>query len=393
MAKCNLYSILAPFPSVRRRLDSSGRRVFVCRAPLLWTYRCLILEAMPKLRSIGANFDIAATILLAAAIVPAFRAAGLPLRFDWAGYVDNWVGLTIQALMAAFLFCLIQWPRALLQFVSGLHKGNQSLAGQSRAFGRACASVLLPAAYLFLSGILIFAYNYVIVSFRYYGEYDAAMIRLDSWLLGGATVSGIAHWASAHFPLVVFRGANFVYFAMFSQVGACIILLGLKCGKSHSMQYIKSVVTAYYLALLIFAILPVTGPFLTRPNPYPEALRSTPAYVYQKDTLAQLDHIWNHRSMAEFGIVYFIGLPSLHIAQPVIMLWYVRRWKRIAVVMAIFDVLLIPSIVLLEQHYVVDLLGGFAVGVLAIVMLRAPNEISVTREVRDSLASREPAVG
>ena len=64
---------------------------------------------------------------------------------------------------------------------------------------------------------------------------------------------------------------------------------------------------------------------------------------------------------------YYISLPSLHVALPIIAIWFVRPWKRIALLMlGIYVLLLLPSVLLLEWHYLVDFFAGFATAFLAI---------------------------
>ena len=51
------------------------------------------------------NVHFAMTVLLLQCIVPALKAAGLPLKFDWAHFFRTfWLGLTIQS---AFFACLL----------------------------------------------------------------------------------------------------------------------------------------------------------------------------------------------------------------------------------------------------------------------------------------------
>src|SRR5579862_8166016 len=71
--------------------------------------------------------------------------------------------------------------------------------------------------------LLIGAYNLIIVSSRFFAAYDP-VYRLDSWLLQGSSVSAIVHWADRTFPLAVFQFLEFVYFSLFAEIGACLIL-------------------------------------------------------------------------------------------------------------------------------------------------------------------------
>src|SRR5262249_33098434 len=80
-----------------------------------------------------------------------------------------------------------------------------------------------------------------------------------------------------------------------------------------------------------------------------------------------------YRGYNRINTDYFIAFPSLHAADPIIVFWFLRKWKRIAAVLIIHDILLIPCILLLEWHYVVDLIGGVMIAGIAI-WLNNPRE-------------------
>ena len=67
---------------------------------------------------------------------------------------------------------------------------------------------------------------------------------------------------------------------------------------------------------------------------------------------------------------YYIGFPSMHVAMPLIAVWFLRKWRKITVILIGFDVLLLISIVALQWHYLVDLAGGLLVAGLAIFINR-----------------------
>jgi len=59
----------------------------------------------------------------------------------------------------------------------------------------------------------------------------------------------------------------------------------------------------------------------------------------------------------------------MHIAQPVIALWYLRKFKRIIPLLIAYDILLIASILILNWHYFVDILGGIVVAAVAVLLV------------------------
>ena len=47
-----------------------------------------------------------------------------------------------------------------------------------------------------------------------------------------------------------------------------------------------------------------------------------------------------------------------------------RKWHRMAVILMAYDLLLVTAIVALEWHYLVDLVGGVVVAILAVQVNR-----------------------
>ena len=76
--------------------------------------------------------------------------------------------------------------------------------------------------------------------------------------------------------------------------------------------------------------------------------------------------LWNHLPVTRISTDYLIAFPCMHIAQPLIVLWFLRRWRRMLIVLCAYDCLLIVSILLLEWHYLVDVIGGILVAGIAI---------------------------
>lgn len=66
---------------------------------------------------------------------------------------------------------------AVLELVNRIREQRGELSGVAGA-------VFIPAAYLFLGLILIFAYNDIIVSLRFYGAFYALLNRMDARIMG-----------------------------------------------------------------------------------------------------------------------------------------------------------------------------------------------------------------
>lgn len=234
---------------------------------------------------------------------------------------------------------------------------------------RTATSVLLPALYLFVGFLLVFSYNDIILSWRFYGAADGALNRMDAWLMHGATVSSMCQWAVRVFPFWFFRFLEFVYFGMFAQIGAALLLTSLCYGSSRGLQLVGAILTAYYLALILFAVWPSQGPYYLCPihlSQFPNVLQ---AFAIQKQLLANSQALSDHAGIHTISADYYIAFPCMHIAQPLIAMWFLRRWKAISVLLAAYNLVLVVAIILLEWHYVVDLIGGALVAGCAIALV------------------------
>jgi hypothetical protein len=375
--------------------------------------------ALPGRKPFGTvSIHCGATILLTVALVPILRSVGLPLRFTWTDYlISYWLVLPVQSVFAACLLYVAAFPCeetlapvfqrigkqkvrllflvpvfALLVRLTGLVFGFvlfvdaiamleflERSRERRKSSARVCFDILIPAAYLFIAHILIFAYNDVIALQRYDGSWELVLNRVDAFVLGGHTISPLAHAALSRWPQSI-PWLQIVYFAMFPQVGAAIAILALRDGRSMALKFVGTIVTAYYISLFIFFWLPTTGPYAICRDHFsflPAA--SGAVYETQKNLINSLSELRLLRVKNFIGMDYFIGFPSMHIVQSLVVLWFLRRWKPMVIALVAFDLLLVPAILLLEQHYLVDLVAALPVAALAIAI--------TTRERRASDAT------
>jgi hypothetical protein len=348
---------------------------------------------------------------LAIALWPALRSTGLSLRFDWTIFQTYWIGLTLQSIFLGVLLCAIGMPfdqgigpwwrriqrqkmrlvllapllglflllfgpwKGLLFFVDAVALVEFVGRSQTASVRENTFAVLLPATYFFAGLITVFGYNDVIAALRFDGTADQLLNRMDMWLLGGASVSSIAQHTLAHLPAATPSWLSLVYFGMFPQLGFVVLLLGLQQGAERAFRFVGTILVAYYIGLICFYLLPATGPYFLS---HSASTGSAAVYASEKAIAAQLNGIHARSATLVVGADYFIALPCLHLVQPLIVLWYLRRWKRIAIALATYDCVLIAAILLLEQHYVVDLIAGVMVAAAAIA-LASPGAESFVR--------------
>jgi PAP2 superfamily len=252
---------------------------------------------------------------------------------------------------------------AVLEFVE-----RERTSGQTR---KKIFDVLVPAAYLFLGFVLVFAYNDVIAAVRFYGAYDEFFNRMDSRLMFGATMPQIAHAALRVLPGWIYDVLEFFYYGMFAQIGGGLVISALCFGRKAAFRFAGTIMVAYYLALALFFLWPSQGPFYLCAQHFAEFPRQLRTYGYQKQFLQNVMWIWEHRAISQINTDYYIAFPCMHIAQPLIVLWFLRHWKRMVGILLAYDAIMVVAILLLEWHYAVDLIGGVVVAALAILIVNS----------------------
>src|SRR5579884_1887278 len=250
------------------------------------------------------------------------------------------------------------------------------ISGDPQKLWESATGVFIPAAYLFTGLVLVFCYNDLTASLRFVGSYDATFNRLDAVLFHGFTVSALSHAAARYFSLGFFKFLEFIYYGMFNQIGAALIIIPLCLGRKRALEFAGTVLTAYYLALVIFFVWPTIGPFSICPTHFADFPHSLATYGFQKIFVTKAQGFLTHQMPFRVDTDFYIAFPSMHIAQPLIVLWFLRRWKRITLFLLAYDVILVGAILLLEWHYFVDLIGGILIAALAIAVVE-PKRLEV----------------
>lgn len=347
------------------------------------------------------------TVLLLAALAPVLRSQHLPLKFDWITVsVAYWVILGVESIFLAVLLAVVgmpqilsllisryrgNWPRALavvvyfavLAWVTTVTKSVVLTVDtvallelyereRSGDLSRMTTAALVPAAYLFFGFLLVLAYNCAIIATRYAFLTDTELAEIDRWLLHGRAVWDFAHWGLRVFPLPFFKFLEFVYFGMFPQIGAAIVLIALSDGRDRALQLVGTILLSYYVALAMFYAWPALGPFVLCPNHFSAFPTSLTSYTIHKNLILDALALYRHEPVRRIPIDFFVALPSMHIVQPLIVIWFLRRWKRVVVALALYDVVLVAAILLLEMHYIVDLIAGILVAALSIAICAGP---------------------
>jgi hypothetical protein len=361
------------------------------------------------------------SLLLGLALIPVLRSQHLPLKFEWITLsIAYWLVLAAQSIFVAVVLCVIGlpgdralwpwlaryrasplrivplliffailvlatgWMKALVLSVDAVALLEVLNRQKAQGLSRAAAAVFAPAVYLFFGFAMVLAYNCAIVSIRFNFAMDPALAASDRWLLRGHSVSELAHWTVQTFPLYFFRVLEFIYFGLFPQIGASLILVALCDGRARALQLVGTLLMSYYFALVIFYIWPAQGPYYLCSAHFSRFPASLQCYALQKTLIRHALALWQHQPISRISTDYFIALPCMHIVQPLIVLWFLRHFRRMAIALAAYDLLLVVAILMLEQHYVIDIIVGLPVAALAIAISGGP--------LRGRIAETRPAV-
>ena len=239
-------------------------------------------------------------------------------------------------------------------------------ANKSPDSRRKALRLIKPCVYLFVGLLLISSYNDIILSFRKYVDYDLVFYNMDRWLLRGGSISLISHWAIRTFPLSFFSFLEFIYYSLFPIIGVGLIYSSIGYDPSRGMRFVGAILTGYYITLAVFYFWPSLGPYYLCPNHFSLFPHQLETYTVEKQVVQGALARWSGAPLKVISFEYYIAFPSMHIAESLIVLWFLRRWKRAFVLLTIYPVLVSVAIVFLEWHYLVDILAGVLVAAIAI---------------------------
>lgn len=336
----------------------------------------------------------AVTLVFFIVLVGIFRAVGISLHFSFLVFLGLYLSIGVQSVAYAVLLLSIEYPKELVFpsirrlarrpeiIVIGLALGVLFLRLLPAGFAflfliavmslfaipwKSTAQVLFPGFYLFFGLLTAFAYNVVAVTLRFEPNYDHVLQRLDSYLLFGHSVSELSHKLAAAVPAFVPEAMLFMYAAMFAQIGAALMLCSMLVDRNYAMKFVSAILLSYLITVAIFFALPTHSPYFSCVNHGTARLPQLMLQV-QRQFVEMAEARW-HGSREPLGVEYYVSFPCMHITQPLIAMWFLRRWRRMTFILAGINILLAFSIVFLEWHYLVDLLGGVAVATLAILVV------------------------
>jgi membrane-associated phospholipid phosphatase len=192
-------------------------------------------------------------------------------------------------------------------------------------------------------------------------KYDALLNILDTHLMFGVTVAGLSSDAA-----LLYVPAEYIYYSIGGVIGAAILFLCFAGDRRAAFQMSGAILTAYFISLGVFYIFPAQGPFIAAGLP-PHLFTA----AIQRASLINATVLYHHAGWITPPRAYYVAFPSMHVAQPLIAAWFLRRWRAVSAIIFVYCALLTASIVILQWHYVVDILGGIGVAALAVYVVTA----------------------
>jgi len=182
---------------------------------------------------------------------------------------------------------------------------------------------------------------------------DAQLVKADAWF--GVDLPMLMAWTHAH-PFL-HHWLTKIYYSMVTELLLIpIILICLNARRTLSIFFI-AILTSFFVGALIYYFFPTMAPSGIFHSPY-----FTKAQYHTSDAFFQVHHHLKITA-SDGGLVAF---PSFHVIWASILTYCCRIKKYFFYPALIFNTLLILATLLLGWHYLMDVLTGIALAMIAI---------------------------
>lgn len=208
---------------------------------------------------------------------------------------------------------------------------------------------------------------------------------LFGWLSNGDVPAHAAHgWLASHHGIATMTigwSAQIVYFShlfVMPLVIAALWMLGTTRERYRAafLDYMRTFTILNFSAILFYLLLPVAPPWWVTLNGMAQPTAELVAHQHIPEGM----HGSLIQAMIGNASQWFAAVPSLHGAYPVLLLLLLLRTKNRLVLTGVFvyACAMWGSTVVLNQHYVIDLVAGaiLAVGAWLLVFLRKRRALS-----------------
>ena len=187
------------------------------------------------------------------------------------------------------------------------------------------------------------------------------LVRAESWLFRG-------HLPTLELQQRLFTGpghARWYDWVGIAQYGLHFILpvgvgaLVWSRSRRTYWRYLASVMTLFYLGFVGYALYPAAPPWMA-------GLQGATPPIHRVTLEVLLGVPTSSLADISFGVNDVAAMPSLHAGLPLLLaLVLLRLWGRKAVPALVYPLVMAFSLVYLGEHYVVDVLAGYGVALVA----------------------------
>jgi membrane-associated phospholipid phosphatase len=206
----------------------------------------------------------------------------------------------------------------------------------------------LPFAYC----IAIYTNLHDTIHFANPNDIHHYLIAIDQWMFGVQPCV----WTEQFIHPVLTEIFSFCYMIFFVFAPVVALTLYLQKRKTEFRAVMVSVILCFYAGYMLYVLFPAVPPRITLKHLFTINFNGTPL----ADTAIAMINVLPRESRAAF--------PSLHSAVTLLSLMLAYKYVRwLFWILLPFCTGLLLSTVYLRHHYVIDLLAGFALGILAYI--------------------------
>jgi hypothetical protein len=232
---------------------------------------------------------------------------------------------------------------------------------------------------------LAICYSYTILkSLTFDGRtgVDAQIVALELGIFGVVPHRVAAAWVS-HNPSVLVA-CDWIYFRFFHHMAlTTVLLVSLRLGRER-IEYLGALALCYVIGGPLYHVWPGAGPAYFDSGSF--------AFIEQHALLTNVIRAWladnTHAVLSGHATVvrtwgYIACMPSLHVAQEIVMLYYARHSRLGFALAGAFTTATLVAVVALGWHYPVDCIGGGFVAAIAIKIAHSQRDVLLPPIVSD----------
>ena len=180
---------------------------------------------------------------------------------------------------------------------------------------------------------------------------DDALQRIDGFLIGGDLSLRLQPFASP--PLTDLLSAAYLFYLLYFGVSQLVYLLD---ELELAVRFYTGLFTVFALGFAGYVLVPALGPYLAFPDAFTVPLAG--------GLITRIND-----EAVRLGTIRTNVFPSLHLAVPAFILAFDYRYKRTRFWVCLVPCLLLfVSTIYLRYHYLVDLLAGVALALVAFAL-------------------------